>query len=621
MTDTKFPMLTGGERLTLDIDAVNSGGGAKYHPQTAEQAAGILAPMVSAVQSSLSELPDGARGSVVYFQATLLPNYLAASYFPAQLLSLTGLVPVGSRASEAILATASKSRPATTKSLIVAGSSASVERLADLIAGNGNGGKSRQNAFEQLREFNEVRLANEREILGSQGHAKATWEAVLHPRSVDSSGNFIETDDATFAKWVEWIAELGGEVIEDYRRVEAGLTFVPVRLNASQLPEASRFNPLRSLRPMPTLRPLPTALLRSALPTVLPPHDGTPEGSHTVAIFDGGLSDNALLDHVSITDLTSAAKRPEETSHGTAVTGATVYGLLQPGTAAPRPASNARHFRVLPGSANDDLYAYQVLDKIEQVLTKTRYPLVNLSIGPDVCFEDSVEEDSVEPNRWTSTLDRLAYEQDVLFVVAAGNNGAEDAATGLNRVQVPADIANGMSVGSCDDPTGHDWERTWYSAVGPGRDGSRVQPFGVQFGGDVKSGSPFYGLQRGGRIWQTEGTSFSAPLITNSLSRLGALLGDEWRSSSTLRAFAAHFIERHTDSDVRTATGHGRLQLDYGNMLLCDPHEVHLLYQDTIERSSLRSFSIPVPRSVVSGRLDLRFTLVFASPVEPTQPL
>ena len=617
MTDPKLPLLTGGERLTLDVETVTSGGGDKYHPRTAAEAAQLLAPMVQEVQSSLSELPEGARGSVVYFQATLLPNYLAASHFPAQLLSSARLVPVGSRSSPSTLETATKSSSATTKSLIIAGEMTSVDRLAAVIAGRGGGGTSAKNAFQQLREISEVRLSDQTEVLGSNDRGAGTWEAVLHPVGVAPSGDFLEADEATFAKWVSWIRELGGEVVEDYRREEAGLTFVPVRLDARRLPQASLFNPLRSLRPMPELRPIPTGLLRSAPPQVLPPDDSSPEGNHTVAIFDGGLHDDALLDEVASTELTSAAEDPNATSHGTAVTGAAIYGLLQPGSAAPRPASRAHHFRVVPESPPDqDLYAYWVLDQIEDVLQGTPFPIVNLSFGPDLCVEDAVE-----PNRWTSTLDRLAYEQDILFVVAAGNNGAEDPATGLNRVQAPADMANGLSVGACDDDLEGRWERTRYSAVGPGRDGSRVQPFGVQFGGDLASGSPFYGLQGGRRVWETEGTSFSTPLVTNSLSRLAALLDTKWQSASTLRAFAAHFVERHAEDDVRIATGHGRFHLDYANALFCDPHEVQLLYQGTIERLNLLSLAIPVPRSVVSGRVALRITLAFASPVEPTQPL
>lgn len=617
-SEIRRPLLVGGEQLSLDVDQVNSGGGDKFHPLTAVQAAALLAPMVSTLATELAALPDEAVGTVLYFQTTLLPNYLAASHFPSQLLSAAGLVPVGSRAVEGVLATSTKSEPATTKSLIVAGGPDSAARLGALIASEGVGMKSRRNAFEQLRELSDVRMSTHEEILGTGARDAQVWEAVLHPLGIDQAGDFIPTDAATFGKWVAWIEQLGGEVVADYRRTEAGLTFVPVRLDSAGLEQASSFNPLRSIRPMPVLRPIPTVLFRSAAPAaVLPPIDLTPEGEHTIAIFDGGIQTDALLDEVAVADLTTEPEDHAATSHGTAVTGAAVHGQMMPGQAIGRPASKAHHFRVFPGAPNaSDLYAYWVLDQIEDVLSKTHYPIVNLSLGPDVCVEDGTE-----PNRWTSTLDRLSYEHDVLFVVAAGNNGGEDAATGLNRVQSPADMANGLSVGACDHPEQAGWERAWYSAVGPGRNGSRIQPNGVQFGGDLNNGRPFYGLHGNRQLWETNGTSFAGPLTVHSLSRLGTLLGGEWRSANTLRAFATHFAERHPDEAVRVETGHGRFVLDYESALECEPHEVHLLYQGTLERSELLSFALPVPNSVVSGRVSLRMTMAFASPVEPTQPL
>ena len=611
------PILVGGERLILEVDQVNSGGGDKYHPLTAEAAASVLAPMVADLTVRLNELPEEALGTARYFQTTLLPNYLAASHFPAQLLAAAGLVAVGSRAAPGTYVTATKSEPTTTKSLIVAGPAEGAARLGELIKSAGGGGKSQRNAFEQLREISEVRLANNIEILGTTQHEADVWEAVLNPLGVDQSGEFVATDDDTFERWVSWIASLGGQVIDDYRRTEAGLTFVPVRLGADGVEQASRFNPLRSLRPMPVLRPLPTTFFRAAPPTVLPPAETTPEGTHTIAVFDGGLQDDSLLDSVPVADVTTEPESLEATSHGTAVTGGAIYGLLEPGERAPRPASAAHHYRIFPGPQTDqDVYVYWVLDQIEAVLTATHYPIVNLSLGVDVSVEDAGE-----PNRWTSTLDRIAYEHDVLFVVAAGNNGAEDEQTGLNRVQSPADMANGISVGACDEPHARGWERTWYSAVGPGRNGSRIQPNGVQFGGNRRAGRPFYGLQGNQQLWETDGTSFSGPITTNALSRLGALLGREWKSANTLRAFATHFAERHPAEDVRVETGHGRFALDYDSELQCAANEVHLLYQGQLQRHELLSFRLPGPRSIVSGLVKLRLTMAFASPVEPTQAL
>ena len=611
------PMLIGGEQLSLDVEQVNSGGGDKFHPLTALEAAGLLEPMVGSLSTELAALPREALGSVVYFQTTLLPNYLAASHFPSQLLSAAGLVPVGSRATTGMLTTSTKSESTTTKSLIVAGGLDSASRLTALIASKGVGTKTERNAFEQLRELSEVRVSSGEEILGVVQKDAEVWEAVLHPLGIDQAGDFIPADSETFQKWIAWIAQLGGEVVADYRRNEAGLTFVPVRLGAEGLREASRFNPLRSMRPMPMLRPIQSKLFRGSAPAVIPPIDPTCEAEHTIAVFDGGVQADSLLDDVAIADLTTEPEDHGATSHGTAVTGAAIYGEVVPGKPLSRPASKAHHFRVFPGPpATSAVYTYWVLDQIEKVIGNEHYPIVNLSLGPDVCVEDSTE-----PNRWTSTLDRLAYEHDVLFVVAAGNNGAEDATTGLNRVQAPADMANGLSVGACNEIEAQGWERTWYSAIGPGRNGSRIQPNGVQFGGDVNAAKPFYGLLGNRQLMADEGTSFAGPLTVNSLSRLGTLLGDEWQSASTLRAFATHFAERHADQDVRVETGHGRFVLDYAAALECEPHEIHLLYRERLERNELLSFALPVPTSVVSGDVFLRMTMAFASPVEPTQPL
>jgi len=332
-------------------------------------------------------------------------------------------------------------------------------------------------------------MADELELLGSTPCDTDVWEAVLNPQGIDHTGQLFPVDDETFDKWVAWIDGLDGQVVADYRRSEAGLTFVPVRLDAAQLPQASRFNPLRTMRPMPMLRPIPTGVLRSTAPTVLPPIDSNPEGLFTTAIFDGGVHRQALLDHVHVMDCTGEPEDDDGARHGTAVTGAVAYGLAEADEHVARPASNIDHYRIYPTPGGSrDIYIYSVLDEIERVLTATPYPIVNLSLGPDVCVEDHSE-----PNRWTSTLDRISYEHDVLFVTAAGNNGSEDAATGLNRVQSPADMANGVSVGACGTADGPLWERTAYSAIGPGRAGSQVQPNGVQFGGDLSSLRVFVG--------------------------------------------------------------------------------------------------------------------------------
>ena len=99
--DMRRTLFVNGERLKRDMDKASRGGGQKFHPYTAEEARGWLRPQADMLRESVRRIPDECRGPRVLFQATLFPNYLAASYFPSQLLSELDLVAVGSRAATA----------------------------------------------------------------------------------------------------------------------------------------------------------------------------------------------------------------------------------------------------------------------------------------------------------------------------------------------------------------------------------------------------------------------------------------------------------------------------------------------------------------------------------------
>ena len=106
------PLLVNGEALKLDVQAPNSGGGNKYEPQTIEQAQDLLAPQINAVVAAAEALPSTLRSrDRIYVEAKLLPNYLAASYFPTELLAHVGAAPVGSRADVGLYVTQKKAKP------------------------------------------------------------------------------------------------------------------------------------------------------------------------------------------------------------------------------------------------------------------------------------------------------------------------------------------------------------------------------------------------------------------------------------------------------------------------------------------------------------------------------
>lgn len=621
------PLLANGERLAKAVEPTMGGGGPKFHPRDIDVARQILMPQVEALYTTVTQIEDRLRGPRIYFQATLLPNYLAASYFPGAILGELDLVPVGSRRARGTLTTKKQEREeAETKSLILAGTQESIERLSGLI-GSGPSTKSEFRAIENLKEFDEIRLATEEEVVRGLSALEddavdedlALFEAVLHP-STQTPGHVLRSaDDEVWGKWTEFIQALGGEVVDDYRRELRGLTFVPVRLAPERVRLAAEFNPLRAIRPMPTIRPLPT-FLRTAPSTVAPPSGSPhPVSDLPVAVFDGGvhLPSPILGSYVNEIDVTSATAPAGYREHGTAVTAAVMYGSPSSGTQLNAPAARIEHYRVvpLPPGLNDP-EIYWVLDRIREHVVSGGFRIVNLSIGPAMATDDD------EPDRWTTELDTLAYEKGTLFLAAAGNTGEEDAATGLNRVQVPADMINGLSVGACDLPAPDGgWQRSPYSAVGPGRDGGHIQPVGVQFGGKSDTDSPFLTIAQDGSLVPSSGTSFATPVVTSAVSTLTGYLGVGRSTLNTLKAFAIHFAEKHPDGDASCYdVGYGRFPLDFEEFLNCTPNEVTLLYEGSVPRNLVVTAPLPFPAGIAQGRIQIAWTLVVTSEVQPTEP-
>ena len=190
------PLLVNGEALRLDVEAPRSGGGEKFEPQTVAQAQNILAPQVIAAVEAAAALPAGLRASDrVYVEAKLLPNYLAASYFPTELLAHVGASPVGSRADIGQYVTKAKSVEVQTRRLIFTVSDAGLAELRRLITQGGRN-RTEEQAFSQIRELSEISLPRETDVLRAPASAeeqrgtsnRRIWEAVNRP---GVSGDFL----------------------------------------------------------------------------------------------------------------------------------------------------------------------------------------------------------------------------------------------------------------------------------------------------------------------------------------------------------------------------------------------------------------------------------------------
>lgn len=617
--ESRRPFLYKGEALQTAAEKPPSGGGDKFEPRTALQARDVLLPQVRSLREEVTSLaPEMRVPGQTFIEAKLLPNYLAASSFPGQLINQLGAMPVGSRAEEGLYVTATKSQKAVTRRLVLAVPDSSLAELETLIDMRGRG-RSERAAFEEIRKLDEFSLPSRAMVralaaVEQDDDDVILWETVLNPLGLQGE-SLVPANEAVLGRWRAVVEGQGGNVETDFIRQVAGLTFVPVRATKNAMETLSAFNALRIVRPMPAIPPRPIFGTRSAATWNGPDVAATRDDSFKVAVFDGGLDEIANSQGHMVADavdLTGQLPEADSLMHGTAVTGAALYGLVRPGEQAPVPPLPLDSFRVLPApNIPGDMYGYWVLDRIKEVVSRDEHKIINLSLGPRLPVQDDLE-----PNRWTSELDTLAWERDILFVIAAGNDGHLDPGSGKNRVQVPADMVNGFSVGACDAfaPAGP-WKRSSYSSIGPGRWGGRVQPVGVQFGGSDSEKFPI--LAADGTFLEATGTSFAAPLVTYALSELA--INMPVVNTNVLRAFGVHFAERPSShKKLQPEIGYGRIPGDFLRIFDCSADEAHVLFKDSVERGELRAYKAPIPQGL-SGKLEVRLTLAYLSPVEPTE--
>lgn len=543
-----------------------------------------------------------------------MPNFLANSYFPASLLEYIDASVVGTHYAKAPMrqrSEAGSTSDQATKSLYVAASDDSVRRLSGLLADPGRPGVPKQ-VREDVRVFESIslpeegdRLSNPEELISEE---LDLWEAVLHPITASEGPRSFPADQEILQKWIALVSRNGGFVEEAWIRVSGGMTFVPTRLAHNEAASTlAAFNPLRSLHPMPRLRTQETA---SRDPQLIPPRPSTqtvPKSALRVAVFDGGCDEASPYYKERVRNLVvgNIIDLPGVFRHGTLVTSALLYGH------APRdpliPASMLiDHYQVVPDQSQPaGMEMYWLLDVISDILVRENYQVVSLSVGP------SMPTDNDYVDRWTCELDRIAHDNDVLFVVAAGNQG-HSSIDELRRIQVPGDMVNGLTVGACDD--GVKAQRAGYSSTGPGRAGARIQPAGVAFGGTESV--PFEGLDADGAALHDQGTSFAAPLVVHGLADLVDCIGNGSVSAVDLRAFAVHFAEPCARSPL-TEVGHGRFRTSYREVLFCAENTVHVLYRGSISRDEFVPLAVPLPDNT-PGRIRMRWTLATSVAVEPT---
>lgn len=393
------------------------------------------------------------------------------------------------------------------------------------------------------------------------------------------------------------------------RQYPDGPTFVSVKLDHSEIQKLGRCNALRAARPLKGIK-LPS--LRAAQQFAAPPAPSAANRSGIkVGMFDGGVDTNVPhLRHFVEEDAQLSIATPHDSdaiAHGTAVAGALLYGSLDRHSSSaplPTPKISVVSIRVLPTNSPADFDLYEVIDLIERAVPQRGdVTSWNVSLGPP----GPITDDPI--SRFTWVIDDLSFRYRVTFLTAVGNDGD---LPGLDaRIQSPSDAVHGIAVGALTKENGV-VSRAKYSCKGPGREGGKVKPDLLCFGGS--DSMPFHLLSTSGNRIHDQGTSFATP-VASALH--GELRGRFTQAQPLLARVLLVHSAIHPAGKYCSEFGFGCLPEGLEEILSSEATDVTVVYQGRIETSKYHRLRIPLPETVkLPGRVTVRFTLGALCPLD-----
>ena len=446
-------------------------------------------------------------------------------------------------------------------------------------------------------------LRPEEKTMGfSDSWEEGTVEVVIHPLGEDCCRVVDGFFDVVKIKKSDAVV----------RTYDDGLTFVCMHMDRKSMALAQKYNPLRSIKPMRDDWEEQIRVSSMIAPAPKLP-DNIMRSSIKVGVFDGGVqSGTKLLDpYVENYDMVRAEPTEASLDHGANVCGAVLYGTGLVGKmetdTVDNPVVSVESFRVFPAAKTDnpeaDYQMYTTIDIIEKVVTeRPDIRIYNLSFGPRGAIIDD------EINRFTYVCDRLTYAVDdgeinPLFCIAAGNDGTLESP--FNRVQSPADMVNGLAVGAYTLSPLNDKYRAPYSCVGPGREGAKIKPDILEFGGYTDR--PFISTKSGNLIMGTAGTSLAAPVVAG---KIGCLMAASDQIVPHLgRALLIHSAESQ-GLEGNVENGFGFCLDGVEDILNCSDNKVTILYEGEITSSATVKLPIFAPGiSEIHGNADIKWTI------------
>lgn len=234
-----------------------------------------------------------------------------------------------------------------------------------------------------------------------------------------------------------------------------------------------------------------------------------------------------------------------------------------------------RHFGV---AAGNQFSSFTILRNINEIISTNRDIKVwNLSLGSKL----EINPNFISPE--AAILDRIQYENDVIFVIAGTNKNAADKASKV--IGAPADSINSLVVNAVNFKN----HPASYSRKGPVLS-FFTKPDISYYGGDEEC--PMRVCTPTGEAF-VQGTSFAAPWIARKMSYLIDILGLSREVAKALIINSATGWKKQESSD--SLIGHGIVPIKINDVICCQDDEIQFVLSGISEKYDTYNYNIPVP--------------------------
>lgn len=263
--------------------------------------------------------------------------------------------------------------------------------------------------------------------------------------------------------------------------------------------------------------------------------------------------------------------------HGTAVTSIIVDGAsFNPDLEDNCGRFKVRHFGVATAS---NFSSFSILKSISKIISLNKDIKVwNLSLGSKL----EINPNFISPE--AAILDKIQYENDVVFVIAGTNK--ESTFIEEQSIGSPADSINSLVVNSVNF---NNSQPTLYTRKGPVLS-FFTKPDVSYYGGD-RSKPMIVCTSTGEALVQ--GTSYAAPWISRKMSYLIYILGLSREVSKALIINSSTGWEKQTIK--ASLIGHGVVPKKIEDVIKCKEDEIQFILQGISEKFNTYNYNLPIP--------------------------